>query len=114
MATKKKSKSKTNNIGKAHNAMPRHMFLAVWQTVGSVDEFLQFAEGMGHSMKAETAVARANRYRAGSKRHNAVELKRLEGEHDGVAQLNLQIEDLIKMKDMKAIKAFITANTEKR
>lgn len=102
---------KKTNIEKAHNAIPRHLFLAVWETNTSVDGFVSACKRLGYTLKYETAIGRAQRYRKGSKRHEAVALKFLEGEGNTTATLNRTIEDLIAAGDTKGIAAFLKANS---
>ena len=106
-----KMPKKKSNIEKAHNAIPRHLFLALWETNTSVDDFISACKKFGYELKYETAVGRAQRYRKGSKRHAAVALKFLEGEGNTTATLNRTIEELIAAGDTKGIAAFLAANS---
>ncbi len=110
MPTKRKPTS-TANISSAHKAVPRHIYLAVWSLCSSVDEFVAKINKMKYPMTNETAITRTQRYRKGSSRYEAVELKWLEGEGTTTSTLNRTIEELIAAGDEKAIAEFLKENS---
>ena len=98
-----KKSTNNKNLEKARNALPKAVFMALWETSDSLWDFLERAGEMGIEMKDTTAKARAARYRAGGKRTEPVALKFLDGELTDAER----VEQLIKAGDTKGLQKFL-------
>ena len=84
---KKMSEDATSNsMDEAHRSLPAGLFIALWETSTSIDEFVKRAtsakmdDGKHYAMSEGTAKARAARYRTKGLKGQQINLRVLDGE----------------------------------